>query len=221
MREVSHTERESVTLSLRVTQSESREWKKKGREADDQLTNWKSYLRRQAGQDNELLCPLFRLHRPSRLNDAAVSERDRVRASGSRNPSCANGHNSSKSQTFGLCLQPSPRSSFFPGTEQRMHCRVTPKGVVVWSSFWPFRIPNRMAPFSARRPDSVRRPEVRPEDVETLRAQWKYAVRTYAKAYSNAWGAALMVAAGAFAVGWMIKGENPLKVSSAGQVKKN
>lgn len=61
---------------------------------------------------------------------------------------------------------------------------------------------------------------MRPGDVETLRAQWKYAVRTYAKAYSNAWGAALMVAAGAFALGWMIKGENPLQSTSTGQRKK-
>lgn len=47
-------------------------------------------------------------------------------------------------------------------------------------------------------------------DSATLRDQWKYATRQYGKWYSHAWGTAILAGAAFFALGWFIKGENPI-----------
>lgn len=47
-------------------------------------------------------------------------------------------------------------------------------------------------------------------DPETLRQQWKYAIRQYSKWYSHAWGTAILAGVSFFALGWLVKGSNPL-----------
>ncbi|KAM1008489.1 hypothetical protein FF1_004884 [Malus domestica] len=47
-------------------------------------------------------------------------------------------------------------------------------------------------------------------DAATLREQWKFAIRQYSKWYSHAWGTAILAGASFFALGWFIKGGNPL-----------
>ncbi|PRQ29053.1 putative oxidoreductase [Rosa chinensis] len=47
-------------------------------------------------------------------------------------------------------------------------------------------------------------------DPATLREQWKYAIRQYSRMYSHAWGTAILAGASFFALGWFIKGGNPL-----------
>ncbi|RAL49684.1 hypothetical protein DM860_001975 [Cuscuta australis] len=47
-------------------------------------------------------------------------------------------------------------------------------------------------------------------DPATLREQWRFAIRQYSKWYSHAWGAAILAGASFFAIGWIIKGGNPL-----------
>ncbi|XP_050370634.1 uncharacterized protein LOC126788668 [Argentina anserina] len=47
-------------------------------------------------------------------------------------------------------------------------------------------------------------------DPATLREQWRYAVRQYSRMYSHAWGTAILAGASFFALGWFIKGGNPL-----------
>ena len=47
-------------------------------------------------------------------------------------------------------------------------------------------------------------------DPATLRDQWRYAVRQYSRWYSQAWGTAILAGASFFALGWLIKGYNPL-----------
>ncbi|KAK6917628.1 hypothetical protein RJ641_018379 [Dillenia turbinata] len=47
-------------------------------------------------------------------------------------------------------------------------------------------------------------------DAATLREQWKYATRQYSKWYSHAWGTAILAGLAFFALGWVIKGSNPL-----------
>ena len=49
-----------------------------------------------------------------------------------------------------------------------------------------------------------------PPDAATLREQWRFAVRQYSRWYSHAWGTAILVGAAFFALGWLIKGSNPL-----------
>ncbi|KAK7302869.1 hypothetical protein RJT34_13766 [Clitoria ternatea] len=53
-------------------------------------------------------------------------------------------------------------------------------------------------------------PETEIPDVATLRDQWRYAIRQYSKWYSHAWGTAILAGTAFFALGWIIKGENPL-----------
>ncbi|XP_061341545.1 uncharacterized protein LOC133287878 [Gastrolobium bilobum] len=53
-------------------------------------------------------------------------------------------------------------------------------------------------------------PETEIPDAATLREQWRYATRQYGKWYSHAWGTAILAGAAFFALGWVIKGENPL-----------
>ncbi|XP_057764409.1 uncharacterized protein LOC130985444 [Salvia miltiorrhiza] len=47
-------------------------------------------------------------------------------------------------------------------------------------------------------------------DVATLRDQWRFAVKQYSKWYSQAWGSAILAGVSFFALGWIIKGSNPL-----------
>lgn len=47
-------------------------------------------------------------------------------------------------------------------------------------------------------------------DPVTLREQWKYATRQYARWYAHAWGTAILAGLSFFALGWFIKGSNPL-----------
>ncbi|XP_004485854.1 uncharacterized protein [Cicer arietinum] len=53
-------------------------------------------------------------------------------------------------------------------------------------------------------------PETSIPDAATLRDQWKYAIRQYSKWYSHAWGTAILAGTAFFALGWFIKGENPI-----------
>ncbi|OMO65246.1 Casein kinase substrate, phosphoprotein PP28 [Corchorus olitorius] len=53
-------------------------------------------------------------------------------------------------------------------------------------------------------------PEVETPDPATLRDQWRYAIRQYSKWYSHAWGTAILAGVSFFALGWIIKGSNPL-----------
>ncbi|GLJ36891.1 hypothetical protein SUGI_0745770 [Cryptomeria japonica] len=57
-------------------------------------------------------------------------------------------------------------------------------------------------------------PDPHNPDAATLREQWKFAVRQYSKWYSHAWGTAIFAGASLFALGWYIKGGNPLDTSS-------
>ncbi|KAL3820406.1 hypothetical protein ACJIZ3_006311 [Penstemon smallii] len=47
-------------------------------------------------------------------------------------------------------------------------------------------------------------------DAATLRDQWRFAIRQYSKWYSHAWGTAILAGLSFFALGWVIKGSNPL-----------
>uniref|UniRef100_A0A2P2PI47 Uncharacterized protein n=1 Tax=Rhizophora mucronata TaxID=61149 RepID=A0A2P2PI47_RHIMU len=47
-------------------------------------------------------------------------------------------------------------------------------------------------------------------DPATLREQWRFAIRQYSKWYSHAWGTAIFAGLSFFALGWIIKGSNPL-----------
>ncbi|KAL6626983.1 hypothetical protein ACP70R_030709 [Stipagrostis hirtigluma subsp. patula] len=47
-------------------------------------------------------------------------------------------------------------------------------------------------------------------DPATLREQWLFAIRRYSRWYSRAWGAAILAGGALFALGWAVKGDNPL-----------
>ncbi|XAR59198.1 Polyvinyl alcohol dehydrogenase (cytochrome) [Bertholletia excelsa] len=53
-------------------------------------------------------------------------------------------------------------------------------------------------------------PELTNPDPATLREQWRYAIKQYSKWYSHAWGTAIFAGLSFFALGWIIKGSNPL-----------
>lgn len=53
-------------------------------------------------------------------------------------------------------------------------------------------------------------PNPRETDPASLAEQWKYARRTYAKYSSYAWGSAILAGATFYALGWYIKGGDPL-----------
>ncbi|KAL8227114.1 hypothetical protein R6Q57_016946 [Mikania cordata] len=53
-------------------------------------------------------------------------------------------------------------------------------------------------------------PDISNPDAATLREQWKYAIRQYSKWYSHAWGTAILAGVSFFALGWVIKGGNPI-----------
>ncbi|KAL6992455.1 hypothetical protein U1Q18_010564 [Sarracenia purpurea var. burkii] len=54
------------------------------------------------------------------------------------------------------------------------------------------------------------RPDATNPDAATLREQWRFATRQYSRWYSQAWGAAILAGLSFFALGWIIKGSNPL-----------
>lgn len=54
-----------------------------------------------------------------------------------------------------------------------------------------------------------RRETVNP-DAATLRDQWRFAIKQYSRWYSQAWGTAILAGVSFFALGWIIKGSNPL-----------
>ncbi|XP_055807210.1 uncharacterized protein LOC129875971 [Solanum dulcamara] len=47
-------------------------------------------------------------------------------------------------------------------------------------------------------------------DAATLREQWRFAIKQYSKWYSHAWGTAILAGLSFYALGWIIKGSNPL-----------
>ncbi|EYU28032.1 hypothetical protein ABFS82_13G101500 [Erythranthe guttata] len=53
-------------------------------------------------------------------------------------------------------------------------------------------------------------PESMNPDAATLRDQWRFAIRQYSKWYSHAWGTAILAGLSFFALGWIVKGSNPL-----------
>lgn len=53
-------------------------------------------------------------------------------------------------------------------------------------------------------------PDSHNPDPSTLREQWKFAIRQYSRWYSQAWGTAILAGVSFFALGWFIKGSNPL-----------
>ncbi|CAD6336696.1 unnamed protein product [Miscanthus lutarioriparius] len=53
-------------------------------------------------------------------------------------------------------------------------------------------------------------PDAAIPDAATLRDQWRFAVRQYSRWYSHAWGTAILAGAAFFALGWLVKGSNPL-----------
>ncbi|KAL5576659.1 hypothetical protein UlMin_018358 [Ulmus minor] len=59
-------------------------------------------------------------------------------------------------------------------------------------------------------------PDAANPDPATLREQWKFAIRQYSKWYSHAWGTAILAGFSFFALGWIIKGSNPLPSLSRG-----
>lgn len=53
-------------------------------------------------------------------------------------------------------------------------------------------------------------PDAMNPDSETLREHLRYARRMYSRWYSSAWGSAILAGLSFFALGWVIKGENPI-----------
>ncbi|CAA0817845.1 Unknown protein [Striga hermonthica] len=73
----------------------------------------------------------------------------------------------------------------------------------------PPRIPSAGGGFS-HSPHYPNPPESANPDAATLRDQWRFAIRQYSKWYSHAWGTAILAGLSFFALGWAIKGSNPL-----------
>ncbi|GFP97548.1 hypothetical protein PHJA_001898900 [Phtheirospermum japonicum] len=63
---------------------------------------------------------------------------------------------------------------------------------------------------SSHAPHYPNPPESVNPDAATLREQWRFAIRQYSKWYSHAWGTAILAGVSFFALGWVIKGSNPL-----------
>nr|KYP51891.1 hypothetical protein KK1_026247 [Cajanus cajan] len=73
------------------------------------------------------------------------------------------------------------------------------------------KIPGDDGPKKISGPKShINPPEREIPDAATLRDQWRYAIRQYSKWYSHAWGTAILAGTAFFALGWIIKGENPI-----------
>lgn len=63
---------------------------------------------------------------------------------------------------------------------------------------------------SGQKPRLLNPPDPTNPDPATLREQWKFAIKQYSKWYSHAWGTAILAGVSFFALGWIIKGSNPL-----------
>lgn len=73
------------------------------------------------------------------------------------------------------------------------------------------QIPNQKPSPSPKIPSNYRNPrETVNPDAATLRDQWRFAIRQYSRWYSQAWGTAILAGVSFFALGWIIKGSNPL-----------
>lgn len=64
--------------------------------------------------------------------------------------------------------------------------------------------------FSGHRMKYPNPPDAANPDPVTLREQWRFAIRQYSRWYSHAWGTAILAGGAFFALGWFIKGGNPL-----------
>ncbi|KAF8032146.1 hypothetical protein BT93_D1158 [Corymbia citriodora subsp. variegata] len=64
--------------------------------------------------------------------------------------------------------------------------------------------------FSGHRVKYPNPPDAANPDPVALREQWRFAIRQYSRWYSHAWGTAILAGAAFFALGWFIKGGNPL-----------
>lgn len=53
-------------------------------------------------------------------------------------------------------------------------------------------------------------PDAANPDPATLREQWRFAIKQYSRWYSHAWGTAIFAGLSFFALGWIVKGSNPL-----------
>ncbi|KAL4626954.1 hypothetical protein ACB092_05G133100 [Castanea dentata] len=69
---------------------------------------------------------------------------------------------------------------------------------------------NTEANFSSQNIRYPNPPDAANPDAATLREQWRFAIRQYSKWYSHAWGTAILAGVSFFALGWAIKGSNPL-----------
>ncbi|KAL6546555.1 hypothetical protein OROMI_022276 [Orobanche minor] len=77
------------------------------------------------------------------------------------------------------------------------------------SSSEPTKPPTAGGVFS-RSPHYPNPPESVNPSAATLREQWRFAIKQYSKWYSHAWGTAILAGLSFFALGWVIKGSNPL-----------
>ncbi|PON57110.1 hypothetical protein TorRG33x02_294240 [Trema orientale] len=64
--------------------------------------------------------------------------------------------------------------------------------------------------FSGQKVHYPNPPDPTNPDPATLREQWRFAIRQYSRWYANAWGTAILAGISFFALGWIIKGSNPL-----------
>jgi len=64
-------------------------------------------------------------------------------------------------------------------------------------------------------------PDPHNPDLATLREQWKVAIRQYSRWSSQAWSAAIFAGISLFALGWFIKGSNPLPSISTSKSNEN
>lgn len=71
-------------------------------------------------------------------------------------------------------------------------------------------IGNGNTSYSGQKPHFRNPPDAKNPDPATLREQWKFAIRQYSRWYSQAWGTAILAGLSFFALGWIIKGSNPL-----------
>ncbi|KAJ9136099.1 hypothetical protein P3X46_033211 [Hevea brasiliensis] len=69
---------------------------------------------------------------------------------------------------------------------------------------------NAKADFSGQKVHYPNSPDTANPDPATLREQWRFAIRQYSRWYSHAWGTAILAGLSFFALGWIIKGSNPL-----------
>ncbi|KAJ4840405.1 hypothetical protein Tsubulata_002064 [Turnera subulata] len=69
---------------------------------------------------------------------------------------------------------------------------------------------NSHGTYSGQKASYPNPPEITNPDAATLREQWRFAIRQYSKWYSHAWGTAILAGVSFFALGWVIKGSNPL-----------